>query len=501
MSEESLHQKKSFFSDKYNLMLLGVLLLALILGLMYFTINKALWWDEAEYLSIAKHWAFGVPFGVSFIRPPLFPAIAAFFYVMGANEFVIRLFMLAFSVIGIYMTYLVGKELFDKRIALASSFILTVSYLNIFYTARILIDILMMSLWLLAIFFFWKGYVKNGPRYYLWLMAIAIGLGASLKMPFVLIAAPLVVYVFLNEGFSMFKNKKLWLSVLFFFIAILPYFIYFNLSYGGLPFISTPSYGFGSFTNFYLAVLPTVMNSPLPFLGNVWLFNILLLLFLIGFVYLLVNLFLGWDLLRKENSLKVYAFILVWVIVPFVFFSFIPQAEDRYLLMVYPAMFMVASIILFKCYDFLKKYNKYIALVFVLLILFDVAYTQVSYGDRLTKLKSSSYIQLEDAALWMKDRTSPGDLIVNSGVPQNTYYSERNTSFYPDNEADFDSFISENKPKFMVLSALERSPEWTYAWPQNHQDRVVPVQAYYADEAKKQPILVIYQFVYNSTVS
>lgn len=123
--------------------------------------------------------------------------------------------MLAFSVIGIYMTYLVGKELFDKRIALASSFILTVSYLNIFYTARILIDILMMSLWLLAIFFFWKGYVKNGPRYYLWLMAIAIGLGASLKMPFVLIAAPLVVYVFLNEGFSMFKNKKLWLSVLF----------------------------------------------------------------------------------------------------------------------------------------------------------------------------------------------------------------------------------------------------------------------------------------------
>lgn len=79
MSEESLHQKKSFFSDKYNLMLLGVLLLALILGLMYFTINKALWWDEAEYLSIAKHWAFGVPFGVSFIRPPSFLRLLHFF--------------------------------------------------------------------------------------------------------------------------------------------------------------------------------------------------------------------------------------------------------------------------------------------------------------------------------------------------------------------------------------------------------------------------------------
>ncbi|MFH1331682.1 MAG: glycosyltransferase family 39 protein [archaeon] len=502
MSETDVEQKKSFFSDKYNIFILGIIIFAFVLLLRYFNINQALWWDEAEYLSIAKHWAFGVPFDVSYIRPPFFPALMALFYVLGANEFVIRLFMLVVALAATYFTYLVAKQLFDKRIALVSSFMLAASHLTIFYTARILIDVLVTLLWLLVIFFFWKGYVRKESKYYLWLMGVAVGLGASLKMPFILIVAPLVLYVFLNEGFSMFKNKRLWLAVLFFFIGILPYFLYFNLSYGGLPFISTPSYGFGKGDltfDFYSMVFPLVLRSPIPFLEGVWIFNIFLILFLVGMGYIVVNLFLGWDLLRKEQSLKVYAFLLAWMVVPFVFLSMISQAEDRYLFMIYPAVFMVSSLMLFKCYDFVKKYNKYLALAFVFAVLLSYAYAQISYGDALTKSKSASYLQLKEAALWMKERSGPDDLILNSGVPQNTYYSERNTTFYPENEADFDKFITDYKPKFMVISVFERSPDWTYDWPEKNQDRVVPVQAYYADAEQKQPLLVIYQFVDNST--
>jgi len=502
MSETDVEQKKSFFSDKYNIFILGIVIFAFVLLLRYFNINQALWWDEAEYLSIAKHWAFGVPFDVSYIRPPLFPTMVTFFYaIFGPSEFVLRAFMLVISVFGIYLTYLVAKEILHKRVALVSSFMISVSYLSIFYTARILIDILMMVMWLLAIFFFWKGYVKKGPKYYLWLMGVMIGLGASLKMPFVFVAAPFVVYAFLEEGFAMFKNKQLWLSVVFFFIGILPYFIYFNLSYGGLPFISTPSYGFGKegFTSFYVNVMPVVLKSPIPLLQNIWVFQIFLIMFVAGLAYIIMNLVLGWDLLRKEHLLKVYAFLLAWIVVPFFFFSLISMAEDRYLMMIYPAVFMVASLMLFKCYDFVKKYNRYVALAFVFAILLSYAYAQVSYGSALTKSKSTSYLQLKEAALWMKDRSSPDDLILNSGVPQNTYYSERNTTFYPESEADFDKFIADYKPRFMVISVFERSPDWTYDWPDKNQGRVVPVQAYYADVERQQPLLIIYQFVDNST--
>jgi 4-amino-4-deoxy-L-arabinose transferase-like glycosyltransferase len=501
MSEDVVQEKKSFLSDRYNLILVGILGLAFVIALRYFNINTALWWDEAEYLSIAKHWAFGVPYDVSYIRPAFFPTFVTVLYTFGATEIVIRFFMVIFSVLAVYLTYLVGKEIFDKRIALASAFILVVSYLNIFYVARILIDIMVTVLWLLAIYFFWKGYVKNGSKYYFWLMGVVMGFGASLKMPFVLIGAPFLVYVFFNEGFSFLKNKNLWMSVLFFFLAIMPYFIYFNISYGGIPFISTPSYGFGKdgFTPFYVNVMPTIFASMIPQISTSWIFQVLLLLFIAGFVYMAYNLIIGFDLIKKESFLKSYAFLIAWMAIPFFFFSMISMAEDRYLFMIYPAMFMVACLVLFKCYDFIKKSNKYAAVAFVLVILFLSAYTQISYGDRLTKAKASSYVQLKDAALWMKDRSSPNDIILNSGVPQNSYYSERNTTYFPNDINEFPQMIASYKPKFMVLSALEKSPDWTYGWPQEHPDIVVPVLAYYADEAKKQPILVVYEFVINST--
>ncbi len=504
MSEEGVSEKKSFFDDKYTLIFFGILVFGFILRLIYFNANQSLWWDEADWLSIAKHWAFGVPFDVSTMRPPFFPAIVAFLYVFGANELVIRIFMLAVSVAGIYLTYLIARDLFDKRVALVSSLLISVSYVTLFYTARILLDIPMMVMWLLAIWFFWKGYVRKESRIYLYLMGVIIALGASMKLPFVLIGIPLLVYVFLNEGFSLFKNKALWLSIFVFFLAILPYFIYFNISYGGLPFISTPSYGFGQgqlrFGD-YASLFPLILQSPIPYLttSSFWILNLLLLLFLAGVFYMAAKFFLGWDLVGKEKSLKTYALLLAWIVTPYIFFSFVEWVEDRYLLMVYPAVFMVASFMLVKCYDFLKRYKKYVALVFVLLVLFNFTYYQVSYADNLIKGKASSYVQFKYAGLWMKERTSKDDLIFNSGIPQNTYYSERNTSGYPDKIEDFERMVAEYKPRYMVLSALERSPDWSYGWPEQKKDEVKPVLAYYSDEAQQKAVLVVYEFVYNAT--
>lgn len=504
MSEPVVSEKESFFSGKHKLIFLGILVLGLVVRLKYFTINQALWWDEADWLSIAKHWAFGVPFDVSSLRPPLFPALAALLFKVGFGEFSLRILMLIISVLGIYLTYLVAREIFDRRLALVASFMMAFSYVSIFYTARVMIDLLMMVLWLSAVWFFWAGYVKKGPSYNLWLMGVVIGLGASLKLPFVLVGLPFLLYVFLRDGFSMFSNKALWLSVVFFFLALAPFAIYFNHSYGGLPFISTSSYGFAEGEprfGEYFKVFANVLQSPVPFLASASpiVFNIFFVAFLAGLGYMLVKIFLGFDLVRKESSLRNYAFLLAWIVVPYVFFSLIEWVEDRYLLMVFPAVFMVSALIVLKCFDFLKKHNSYLALFFILLILFDFTYYQLSYADSLIKGKAYSYAEFKYAGLWIKDRTDKGDLIFNSGIPQNTYYSERKTLGYPDDVKEFESMISSYKPKFMVLSLLERSPEWSYSWPEEHKDLVVPAQAYYADNERKKPLVIIYEFVYNST--
>lgn len=504
MTEEQ-KQEKSFIDKKCRLFLLGILVLGFVLRWKYLTINHALWWDEAEYLAIAKHWAFSVPYEVSVMRPPLFPAISAAFYLLGANELFLRLFMLVVSLLGVYLTYKVASEIIDNRTALVSAFLMAVFYLALFYTARIMIDILMMVLWLLAILFFWKGYVKKESKYYLWLMGLTVGLGSSLKMPFILVAFPFIAYVFASEGFKALKNKSLWYSVFFFFLAILPYFIYFNLSYGGLPFISTPAYGFGEGQlkfGFYAGVVNLVLQSPIPYLINTsTLFNILLLAFLAGLGYFVMNLFIGWDLIKKESQLKAYLFLLVWMVLPYAFFSMIEMAEDRYLFMIYPAVFMTSSLILFKVYDWVKKHNFYAASIFIVLVLVSASYAHLSYADALIKSKASSYGPLKDAGLWIKDKSVEGDLVVSSDLPQNTYYAERNTTYFPENEADFYDFIKEKKPKYMIISIFEKSPDWTYSWAGKNQDKVKPVYSANMGGDPQKTTLMVFEFTYNSSES
>ena len=48
---------ENFLRDKNNLMFLGVLLVAFVIRLYYFvyTNGQTLWWDESEYMSMAKN--------------------------------------------------------------------------------------------------------------------------------------------------------------------------------------------------------------------------------------------------------------------------------------------------------------------------------------------------------------------------------------------------------------------------------------------------------------
>ena len=76
------------------------------------------------------------------------------------------------------------------------------------------------------------------------------------------------------------------------------------------------------------------------------------------------------------------------------------------------------------------------------------------------------------------------------------YYSDRRVIGWGAEE-DFLDHINAQKPKYMILSAIEISPDWAYPWPDNNKNIVMPVMAYYFDPEKTQPILVIYQFIYS----
>jgi len=140
-----------------------------------------------------------------------------------------------------------------------------------------------------------------------------------------------------------------------------------------------------------------------------------------------------------------------------------------------------------------------------------VANDGISDSNVYIKNKATSYDSLKYAGMWIKENSNKTDFIFSAGIPQNTYYSERETSGYPRNESEFLRIIQERRPKYMILSVWETAPEWMlpiartqqgayHDWanslPEKNKNMTRIVQAYFFDAQKKQVSAVIYELIY-----
>jgi len=478
-----------FFKNNFNLIIIAVLIFSFIIRLKYLIINQAVWFDEAVYMGAAKAWAFGVPYQLHFVRAPLLPFIWTIFYKIGLGEFTFRIIILLFSLAGLFLTYLIGKILFNKYIGLIILTITSFHYLNLFYTARLLTDIPSLTLWLAAIYFFWEGYI-NKKYNYLYLMGFMFILSVLMRFPSLILGLVLLLYLLITEGLKFIKNKRLWYSVGIFLIIFIPYAIWYYKTYTKILILGTSAfYSQKILLKQSLSFMPTILISPL---------NLFLIALLIGLIIILFNLILGYDLLRKDEELKKQLFIILWILLPFSYFAFYSgYVEDRYFFYIFPAIFMIIGDVLLKLNNILKKYYKFLGVILIIFLICLTGYKQITYADQLIKIKADSYIQFKQAGEWIKENSNKNDSIVASGEPFFAYYAERKTHNYPGTEEEFLHLLQEKKPKYMVLSATESSSQWTYPWPQNNSDKAIPVQAYFFDKEKTKPAVIVYQLIYS----
>jgi len=111
---------KNFFSDRYNQILVAILVFAAIIRLIYLFIDQAVWWDAADYLTFAKivggrlvHYA---TYDFNPRRPFFLALLWGVLYRFGANEIVLRFTEFLFSMGIVLLTYLIGKELYNINI-------------------------------------------------------------------------------------------------------------------------------------------------------------------------------------------------------------------------------------------------------------------------------------------------------------------------------------------------------------------------------------------------
>jgi len=504
-------EKNSFY------ILLAILIIAFIIRFKNIGINAAVWWDEADYLTLAKNYGLGLPEQAAPWRARMIPMFLGIFYFFGANEWFIKFIQASVSVLGIYLTFLIGKTFFNKKVGLITALMLTVYHESIFWTARISMGTYAIVIWALIAYLFWKGYPNCNKKYLLIAGGLySFGIYAYDTIGFLILF--LLAYLLITERLTFLKKKQFWFFVLGAVIVFVPLASYHYVEFHGY---------FGESSNFLSDIYPRVgrfMTADFSIPENVvqdWqrpfmdvfkesfvYFTALPILFkwpffvafLIGLTIFL-DLVLGYDLLLKGKSLKLkkQLYLLLWslslmiplgVTVATTGFYF----EPRFISPALPVLFVIAGVGLVKIYDWLKKYNDLVAISVVVLLLILGINAQLTYSNQLIDMKKDSYSAENEAGTWLKEHTQEGDILTGCGqTVQIIYYTEREFYSAGSNQTRLENLIDEYNSKFIMVDAYDPACMNIMNYPGQYPDKYKLVQVFYVDKEKTQPVILVYE--------
>lgn len=500
MDEEKLIEKrvtkiKNYFKTSHAIAFFLIISFAIIVRLYFFILvkNQPLWWDEAEYLNMAKHWAFGVEhLRYDVVRPVLFSLVTALLFKISFTEFLPRIFMLFLSVASVIGVYYLGKEVYDKKVGLIACFMMSVFYLNLFLSYRLQMDIPSLTFFTFSGLFFYKYFKNNENHKALYLASALIAIGTMFKQNTAFLLLAIGIYLLITEKLSFLKKKEIWIGGLIFLVVLSPYIIWGNMKFGGFVLtkgqgaVSPPDLLSIGFNNLYTYLI------SFPFYIS-WIF---LLIFILGILSMYKS-FLGFDILIKkgDKNLKRDLFLILILITPVILISFlINHSEERYVINAFPTIFIISGFIMLKSYNKFKEKNKILILIILIGLLGFFTYFQIysiGHANNIIKGKMYSYQEIKQAGLWLKQNSEPTDVVITQSIHQIEYYSDRKTEEFRSLE-EFEALRKENSNlKYYMISLIQRSADWSYSYPQ--ENNLTLVNAYFADLEQQQPIILIYK--------
>lgn len=360
-----------------NYFLVIILVFSLLVRL-YYSGYDAVWWDSAVYVGMAKYiFSFGNSGFWEISRPLVTPMILGFFWKLGANPYVTgRVLDVFFSLGCVFLTYLIGKEIFSKRVGLFSAFLL--SFTPTFFNNGnyLLTGISSTFFSLLGMYFFIR------KRYFLTGLFCGIGFMTRFIQLFVFIAIAI---------FSLFQRKDFLKRNLMissgFLIPVVPYLIFNIILY------SNPVFTF--LHQAYMTKNVGFFHEPFTFyLVNMLRENLLVVfIFLAPFYYI------------KSKDNRKHILFLIFLIFA-IFYFMLSTKEMRFLITLMPYLFIFVSLGLFFIVDRFNKKFRISALVFLLSIFFLISMQNYDLGQQNNKFEAFwSYMEKEDVneGVWIGD--------------------------------------------------------------------------------------------------
>ena len=412
---------------KKNKWLIAIFIVALLIRIIFIFSMPIKLWDETIYLnlgydlsknpldySFSNGWSDFIPSGGDDIytwpkagfRAPVLPYLISIFYLFNLG-FLLNFLIPLIGALSVVLIYKLGKELFNHKLGLISSLLFTFIPLHIFYSGRILTEVLFTFFVLLTFISFWKGYEKNNKKHKI-LFGVFLAL-ALLSRYTALWIMPIFLLYFLirDKSFKFLKDKYLWYSIGVFFLTLVPWFIY------GLVEYNNP---IGAFIHgFKASAYWGGLQSGYFFFDYWWqMFSIVGLISIFGFLYILYKK----EFLRKEIYL-----LLLWFIIFLGIAIYMPHKEERFIIPIIPVLVILSSFFVNK----IAKYKETLLVIIILILIISVGLNFHNTFKTYHNVNTDCFEQIEFQLKKIK-----GDfLMVSENPPLFRYSIKQESTYYP----------------------------------------------------------------------
>lgn len=429
-----------------TILILTVLAMALFLN--FFQLGKypLFDWDEATYAHVADNtlrnsdWlAFKKLDNNWFEKPPFYIwSIMLSFEIFGVSDFSARLPSALLSVVATLLLFFLVIELSNNYwLAFLTSFILLLTSPFIILGRQSRVDIPVVAAILFSLYSFIKGQQKEK-----WLLGLGIGIGIGVMIKSVIgfFAFPLaLIFSLLYRKWGWFKNKYLWLGLVFMILIIAPWHIYESYRFG-MPF-------WDNYFNFHvLRRITTVMGGAEPwyYLSRLW--NLVQPWSTIFIILLPLMLFAGFKKIQENKRLTWFGFGSVLFI--FIVFS-IPQTKLwPYLLPIFPfsAIFISAGLF-FIFYDLFRLNKRYFVIVSIVILAIGF---KIMFNDAIVNPYRDipQVFDEKEVGILLKSQSYPEKVYICCWITHETliYYGQRKLI----NVVNTDEF-PRDKPHFFII--------------------------------------------------
>ncbi len=260
-----------------------------------------------------------------FVHPPLYIWLEALTgWAVGFSEFSARLWSAIFGIVGILVTYLLGRMLFGVRTAALGAVILMTMFQYFVQSRLAIFDVMLVAFMLLAVYTFLRSLRDASPHLAVWAFVWA-GLGTLTKGPIALLLPALGVGAYLAVRGELRRWRDIpWPGALGAYAAIaLPWYLLETIRHGW-PFVQSVI-GYYTITRF----VGVVENQS----GSWWYYGPVLVLGAFPWSGFLVAMVI--DHLRRARN-EGSMLVLLWCGVTLVFYSLAGTKLPNYILPLYP---------------------------------------------------------------------------------------------------------------------------------------------------------------------